>query len=157
MGVAEDTRCDICHNERDCIEHIFWKCDCIRRFSNRLETLFNLLRDKCQTVFNVHFTENLALFGVDNCMKLDSVFDCIVLQAKQCIYKCRVDKRLSTFSSFVHQVTLRYKIEEYNAQINCEISKFNLNWLFFKCIVQEQHHILNLFATKKRMIDNNNN
>ena len=83
-------------------------------FWNQLETL---LRDKRETVFNVHFTEKLVLFGVDNCMKTDSVFDCIVLQAKQFIHKCRFDKRLPTLSSFVHQLTFRYKVEEYNANI----------------------------------------
>ena len=41
-------------------------------------------------------------------------------------------------------------------KINSEISKSDLNWLFFKCIVQEEYHIMNKFATKKRLIDNNN-
>ena len=35
MGVV-DTRCIFCNNERGSIEHIFWKCDCIRRFWNKL-------------------------------------------------------------------------------------------------------------------------
>ena len=59
MGVVDDTRCNFCNNERD----VFWKCDCIRRFWNKLE---KLLRDKCEAVFKVHFTENLVLVGVDN-------------------------------------------------------------------------------------------
>ena len=42
MGVVEDTQCKFCNNERDSIEDIFWKCDCIRSFWNRLEAL---LRD----------------------------------------------------------------------------------------------------------------
>ena len=88
------------------------------------------MRDKCKTVFNVHFTENLVLFGVDNYMKTDSVFDFIILQAKQ----CRFDEQLPTLSSFVHQLTFRYKIEEYNAKINCEISND---------IVQDEYHIIN--------------
>ena len=44
-----------------------------------------LLRDKCKTVFNVHFIENLVLLGVDKYMKTDSLFDFIILQAKQFI------------------------------------------------------------------------
>ena len=47
------------------------------------------MRDKCETVFNVHFTENLVLFGVDTYMKTDPVFDFIVLQAQQFIYKSK--------------------------------------------------------------------
>ena len=71
--------CIFCNNDRDSIEHVFWKCDCIRRFWNKLETL---LRDKCQTVFNVHFTEYLVLLGVDNYMKTESVFDCYCTTSK---------------------------------------------------------------------------
>ena len=65
MGVVDNTQCIFFNNERGSIEHIFWKGDCIRRFWNKLE---RLLRDKCETVFNVHVTENLVLFGVDNDM-----------------------------------------------------------------------------------------
>ena len=57
MGVVDDTRCHFCNNERDSIQHIFGQCDCIRHFWNKLETL---LRDKCETDVNVHFTENLV-------------------------------------------------------------------------------------------------
>ena len=60
MGVVEDTQCKFCNNERDSIEDIFWKCDCIRSFWNRLEAL---LRDKCETVFNVHLTENRVVWS----------------------------------------------------------------------------------------------
>ena len=112
VGVVDDTRCTVCNNQRDSIEHVFWECDCIKGFWNKLDTL---LRHKCETVFNVHFTENGVLYGVDNCMNTDSVVDFIVLQAKQFIYKCRFDKRLPTLSFFVHQLTFRYKIEKYNA------------------------------------------
>ena len=87
--------------------------------------------------------KNLVLFGIDNYMKTDSVFDYIILHAKQFIYKCRFDKRLPTLYSFVHQLTLRYKLEEYNATINCDISKFDLNGLFLKCIVQDEYHVMN--------------
>ena len=31
MGVVDDTRCIVCHNERDSIDHVFWKCDRIRQ------------------------------------------------------------------------------------------------------------------------------
>ena len=88
----------------------------IRRFWNKLNTL---LRDKCETGFNVvHFAETLALFGIDNYMKTDSVFHVIVLPAKQFICKCRFDRRLPTLSSFAHQLTFRYNIEEYIANSN---------------------------------------
>ena len=52
------------------------------------------------------------------------------------------DKRLPTLSSFAHQLTFRYKIEEYNAKINRDFFLLNLNWLLFKCIVQHVYYII---------------
>ena len=32
MGVTANTQCSFCNGEKDSIEHMFWKCACIRRF-----------------------------------------------------------------------------------------------------------------------------
>ena len=32
MKVVNDTKCKFCTNERDSIQHVFWKCDYIIRF-----------------------------------------------------------------------------------------------------------------------------
>ena len=65
----------------------------------------------------------------------------IVLQAKHVIYKCKFYKRLPTLSAFIRELTFRYEIEGYNAKVNCEISKFNLKWLFYKSILEGDHTI----------------
>ena len=60
MGVVDDidTRCHFWNNERDSIENIFLKCNCIIRFWNKLETLS---RDKCETDVNVHVTKKTCI------------------------------------------------------------------------------------------------
>ena len=103
---------------------MFWKCACIRRFWTSLETI---LKETCDTALNVKFTQNLVLFGTEIDMKTDTVYDFVILQAKQFIYKWKLDKCLSTLSCFLQQLTLKYKIDEYNAKISSELPTFILN------------------------------
>ena len=52
--------------------------------------------DTDATLSFVKFTQNLVLFGTEIDIKTDTVFDLAILQAKQFIYKCKLDKCLST-------------------------------------------------------------
>ena len=74
-----------------------------------------ILKEKYETALNIKFTQNLALF------ETDTVFDLVILQAKQFIYKCKLDKYLPTLSCFIQQLILRYKIEEYNSKTSGEL------------------------------------
>ena len=65
-------------------------------FGNVLDQTETILKEKCETVLNVKFTQNLILFGTEIDIKTDTVFDLVILQAKQFIYKCKLDKRLPT-------------------------------------------------------------
>ena len=131
IGVTANTQCGFCIDEKDSIEHMFWKCACIRHFWTSLETI---LKEKCETALNVKFTQNLVLFGTEIDIKTDTVFDLVILQAKQFIYKCKLDKCLPTLACFLQQLTLKYKIDEYNAKISGELPTFILNWLCYKPI-----------------------
>ena len=77
MGVTANAQCGFCN------EQMFWKCACIRRFWTSLETI---LKEKCETALNVKFTQNLVLFGTEIDIKIDTVFDLVILRAKQFIY-----------------------------------------------------------------------
>ena len=72
MRVTANTQCGFCNDEKDSIEHMFWKCACIRRFWTSLETI---LKEKCETALNVKCTQNLVLFGTEIDIKTDTVFD----------------------------------------------------------------------------------
>ena len=65
MGVTANTQCGFCNDEKDSIEHMFWKYACIRRFWTSLE---RILKEKCETALNVKFTQNLVVSGseIDN-------------------------------------------------------------------------------------------
>ena len=101
--------------------------------------LETILKEKCETALNVKFTQNLVLFGTETDIKTDTVFDLVILQAKQFIYKCKLDKCLPTLSCFLQQLMLKYKIDEYNAKISGELPTFIVNWLCYKPILKTEN------------------
>ena len=119
MAVTANTQCGFHNVEKDSTEYLFWgKCACIRRFWTSLETI---LKGKCETALNVKFTRNFVLFGTEIDMKTDTIFDLVILQAKQFIYRCKLDKCLPTLSCLIQQLMLKYKIDEYNSKISGEL------------------------------------
>ena len=88
------------------------------------------MKGKCETALNVKFTRNLVLFGTEIDMKTDTIFDLVILQAKQFIYRCKLDKCLPTLSCLIQQLMLKYKIDEYNSKISGELC-FQLKLVLF--------------------------
>ena len=56
----------------------------------------------------------------------------MILEAKQFIYRCKLNKCLPTLSAFLQQLMVRYKIEKYNSKISGELSTFSSNWFCYK-------------------------
>ena len=136
MGVTANTQYGFCNDEKDSMVYMFWKCACIIRFWTSLETI---LKEKCETALNVKFTQNLVLFETEIDIKTYTVFDLVILQAKQIIYKCKLDKCLPTLSCFLLQLMLKYNIDEHNAKISGELPTFIFSWLCYKPILTTEN------------------
>ena len=134
MGIVPDHTCDFCRLEKDSIDHLFWECTCVGRFWQALE---NLMKEKCTTAANVKITRNIVLFGMDNNVITDKIFDQIILFGKMFIYRCKFDRTIPSISSFKKELCQRYKIEEYNAKISLESFKFDIDWLCYKPLFLE--------------------
>ena len=129
MGVCNNNVCIFCKSERDSIQHLFWNCNHVNKFWYNFEKVLN---DKCGIVFNLKFSEQLVLFGIDSHIKTDDVFDLILLLAKQYIYSCRFNNSLPTVDVFLKRLKYRYEIELYNAKIRQEVNNFNTKWIFIR-------------------------
>ena len=124
-----------CLTAKDTIQHIFWECKHSQQFWTRLglteREVYFLLQIK---------TECLILFGINDNIKTENVFDFILLLAKQYLYKCKIGKQPPNIDIFRRRKKLyRYKIEEYNAKMSCSCSSFfpggNLTNLFCRQIM----------------------
>ena len=79
IGVEKDVTCSFCGKERGAIEHIFWRCEHVKRFWEQLQTIVN---NACANGLFVNLNENIVLFGHDCTFKSDDTFDLIILLAK---------------------------------------------------------------------------
>ena len=68
MKVSNSENCTFCQAEKDSIQHIFWKCPCIKRFWQTFQQTVN------ETIVNMNLslTENIILFGCDDNFKSDT-------------------------------------------------------------------------------------
>ena len=134
MKIAANAKCTFCSVHNDSIQHMFWECERIRCFWNRVESL---LKEKCQVAVDVRFTEKLVLFGYENNVQMDTVFDFILLAAKSFIYRCKMNKCIPYVSAFRKQLNSMYKVEELSAKMNFEIQKFQRNWCFYTPFLED--------------------
>ena len=75
------------------------------------------------------------LFGIDDNIKTENVFDFILLLAKQYLYKCKIEKQLPNIDIFRRKKLLyRYKIQECNAKMSCSCTSFSSRWEPYKLL-----------------------
>ena len=78
MGVEKDVTCSFCGKERDAVEHIFCRCEHVKRFWEQLQTV---AYNACGNGLPVNLNETIVLFGHDCSFKFDDTFDLIILLA----------------------------------------------------------------------------
>ena len=91
----------------------------------------------CETACNIKITENLVLFGIDSTVITDTIFDLIILLAKQYLYRCKFEHSVPLVSVFWKQLKQRYKLEEYNSKITFTENAFNARWHCYQTLLLE--------------------
>ena len=132
MGISHSDKCSFCPQEKESIEHVFWKCCHVSQFWEALQKTIN---EKCLNVFNFKFTLNLILFGADTNMCTDPVLDLVILIAKQYLYRCKMEKSTPRLYSFINHLKQRFLLEEYNAKILWESGRFKNEWHKYKPLI----------------------
>ena len=72
MGIEKDDKCTFCKQERDSLDHIFWKCEHADLFWKQLQDNIN---DVCgNAAVSMNLSETFVMFKGDGNLKSDSVF-----------------------------------------------------------------------------------
>ena len=125
MGITPNENCSFCAGERDCLEHIFGRCNVSRSFWDGFVGLVNV---RCQNAVNFRLSETLVILGIDKTIKIDCVFAFILVLAKQYLYKCKLDKNVPNIHVFRRKLLSRYDVEKYNAVLNFSYNEFAAKW-----------------------------
>jgi len=105
----QDERCSFCTIHPESIEHLFWNCDIITTFWNKLnEKIINT----CTQQNNLKLTKKLIILGIDENVETDGILDLIILLAKQYIYHSKVIKNVPNIRHFQRILKRRYTIEK---------------------------------------------
>ena len=105
MGVTETNQCTQCNREKDSILHNFWECHTAKTFWNEF---LDFIRTHCINAQNLTLNCKIVIFGVDDALKSDTVFDFILLYAKFYLYQCKNEK--NNAKKPVIETTLRTRI-----------------------------------------------
>ena len=126
MRISDSELCTFCNTDVESLQHLFWDCVFVRSFWLDLE---NIINDRCHIIHDIHFNEDLVLFGNDTRFKSDDVFDLILLLAKFYIYQCKMEKSTPQTRIFLKKLMYRFEIEKFVALINLDTNELLLRWM----------------------------
>ena len=125
-GIEQNSNCTFCKLKRENIKHLFVDCSYTKHFWNEFA---EAIKSKCNNAIKcLQFSEHLIMFGCDNNIKTDLVLDLLILFAKSYIYRCKTNKNLPNFSSFLEILRRRYEIEKYIAIVKMKYNKHVQIW-----------------------------
>ena len=136
-NITDNASCTFCQNEEETIVHFFWHCPIVNQFwKDLLQNLINT----CDHIHNLTLTLELVLFGTKENVVTDSVFDYILLLAKQYIYSCKwkETREVPNVLVFKRLLRIRYKIEKYRHTNNSNNNqnKFDVNWFPYQRFIE---------------------
>ena len=70
----------------------------------------------------MRLSQCLVILGIDNNIKIDSVFYSVLLLAKQYLYRCKIESLQPDIVAFKRKLIYRYRIE-YNSKIKNDASE----------------------------------
>ena len=108
MDVTNKNKCSFCLIAKDTVQHIFWECTQPKVL--QWTRFLVLLNEKCTSCYRSRLSECLILFWIDDDSKTENVFDFILLLAKQCLYKCKIEKQLPNTEVFRKRLFHKFKI-----------------------------------------------
>jgi hypothetical protein len=141
MRVMDSNMCTFCNREKDTILHYLWDCAHVQLF---WKDFVKCLQDHCMNCDRLVLNPALVLFGNDNKSKTDVGFRHILLVAKFFIYKCRIRKIKPSVAQFLIELSLSYKIEQYQCKLNMNPECFTQKWAAYNGLIQEQREHLDV-------------
>ena len=118
FGYVDSNLCTFCNVEIESIPHLFWQCDISTRFWKDVQD--HVLKK------NVTLTMKDVILGIldtDN-----SIYNFVILHAKQYIYNARCNDHRLNVTAFKKQLKNIYTIEKYIAEKNDRVEEWQRKW-----------------------------
>ena len=130
--LADDPVCNLCNEQEQSLEHLFYECSETAKFWDHLVLE---LKSKCIHCDNLRISKEFILFGCANNFYSDKIFDLIILLGKFFIYRCKLDNSIPTFNNYIIYLRSRYRMEKYLACTKGTQDQFISNWLLYEPLI----------------------
>ena len=97
--IRDDNICSFCKREPEKQEHLFWYCEVVQDFWNKIEFLINM---KSDYIFIMH--KHAAFFGITFDLALYMPINYILILTKYYIYKCRIQNKQPNMKIWQNEV-----------------------------------------------------
>ena len=131
--LIDDSICEMCGRVEEDLIHMFCSCIYVKDF---WENLKNLLKNNCDHIINLEFSEELIIFGTKKYMYTDIVFDLILLCAKQYIYSLKWSKCKPNITVFHRIIKNRYLLEKNIAYSKNKEIQFRNDWTPYNRLIE---------------------
>ena len=125
--------CDLCQNEAETLEHMFFDCTFISLF---WQNLTNKFIGKLPHANTLQLTKELILFGTKQNVITDKPMNLFILCSKYYIYSCKFTNSFPNSDVFLRIFKYRYKIEKYYYENMKNITIFDTMWLPYRNAIE---------------------
>ena len=131
--IKNSETCDLCQNDVETLEHMFFDCDIVKIFWQNITDKFI---DKLPHANLLNLSKELIIFGYKRDVKTDKPLDLFILCCKYYIYSCKFKNAIPNADVCLKIFKYRYRIEKmYYENDDISTNNFEANWLPYQAII----------------------
>ena len=121
--IADTDKCFFCNLECETLLHLFCTC-------SKLEIFWENVTSWIESKLKVKFDLNplIMLFGVEECNQFSATINCILLNVRFIIFRCKIEKLMPDMHMFYRTIKNAKLIEKRIAEKNDKMIQFEKKW-----------------------------
>ena len=123
--------CDFCEKELETIEHLFFHCTKVSMFWNDLKSVLDSFN------ITIRFDIMNVLFGILDTDNISILVNYIILESKDFIYRCKLNKGCLCVSLLVDKFKKTFQTERFIAKRNNKIHFHDKKWKPLLPLIQQ--------------------
>lgn len=123
IKIRKDNQCSFCQRFPETLEHLFWNCEFISEFWQKIE---NWINEKSEFVVAIIMYN--AIFGITFNQDFNKPINYIIILTKYYIYKCRINNKQLNFAVWKNEVKNSFLLNKTIAIKNNCFENFSKHW-----------------------------
>ena len=125
QNIVNSNLCDFCSMHIETIQHLFWECNYVQTFWNKLHRFLQ------NTNIGIEMNYKVISFGICNKDENDDIKNFVIFYAKYFIFLNKCGKTIPRWEFFKTYISKRIQMEQEIALMNDKLPKFETKWRLF--------------------------